>query len=93
MCHIPISEFWNMTPWQLSVAIDGLNETLGNEFKRGCWLIWHQSAMTRSSGEMISLSKLMGEDKTEKVQVIDEMAILGMLKRQAERFKNDSSNG
>mgnify|MGYP006921294429 CR=1 FL=1 len=91
MCGIPMSEFWKMTPWQLTVAIEALNERMGQEFRRGCWLIWHQAAMIRSTEKMITLAKLMGEEN-EQVQVIDEDGILAMLKRKA-GLENERSNG
>lgn len=91
MCGIPMSEFWTMTPWQLAVSIEALNEKMGMEFKRGCWLIWHQAAMMRSTEKMITLAKLMGEEN-EQVQVIDEAGILAMLKAKAGKH-NERSDG
>lgn len=82
MCGIAMSEFWRMTPWQLAICIESMNEKMGLEFKRGCWLIWHQAAMMRSTDKMITLAALMGEEK-QQVQVIDEAGILAMLKRKA----------
>jgi hypothetical protein len=60
-----------MTPWQLSVAVEGYNEHIEQEHKNRGWLAWHIAALTRTK-KMPSLKRMMSDEKQKSKNMNDD---------------------
>lgn len=86
---ISLSDFWRMTPWHLSIALDAFNARRKVEHQNRAWLAHTTAGLGKIDGRRFpKLADLTGENKSSKV--IDESAIKTRLRAYSERVKNDN---
>lgn len=79
-----------MTPWQLSVCVEGESENISAEISRLQWAVWHTAALPLFRKFPKFADFIKGQKKP--VKVIDETAIIAQLKAHNARLKNDGQS-
>lgn len=82
------SEFWDITPWQLSVAIKSNKRKSKDKHSFYSWHTWHTATLHRMDGKKFpKLKEFVSQDKKERVQSVDGVAIMEQLKAYSRYYK------
>lgn len=87
-CGISLSEFWDITPYQLSIIAEAKKEQWIEEHNNRVWIMWHGEAIQRAK-TFPKLKELMYSEKP--AGVVDEDYIKGRMRayqKQRESKKN-----
>lgn len=86
------SEFWDMTPWQFTIACEAWNDRHDNEHNQKAWIMWHGAALTRTKKMLPLADFYTGARAKPAAKGIDQDAIKARMKAYNTRLKKEKGN-
>jgi len=85
------SEFWRLTPWLFSHALEAAGERRDEAHNSAAFMMWHGALLTRSK-EILPLKRFLANAK-KPVNRIDENAIIARLKAYQDNYRKAPPDG
>lgn len=79
-CGIRLDDFWRMTPWHLSLAVEAKNGIDRAEADSRMGIAWYTAAFSRAT-KLPPLREVLQVEKKTHMKRIDERAIMAQLKK------------